>query len=78
MKVKNNGNNEAIRDIDTNQDGDFEEWAGQIVNAHAGCGCSEDGEESGIDKGEEEHVVSQVDEIRSIADHLKDHGDGSA
>ena len=52
-----------IDDIDTYKDCDLDEWAKEIVYRQSRDGCAENGKEGGVDEGEKEYIVSQIDEI---------------
>lgn len=62
------GNQFPINGIDTHKNSDFEEWAKEKVYRQGGDGGAKKGKESGVDKGEEEYVMSEIDEIGGVTD----------
>ena len=57
----------SIDEIDSNKDGHLDQWAKEIVYRQGRVGGAENGKEGGVDEGEEEDVMSQIDEIGRIA-----------
>lgn len=49
--------------VDEYENRGFQKWTQEEMGAEAPSGCAEKTEESCVDDGEEEHIVSQENEI---------------
>ena len=57
-----------IDNIDDCQYENLQQWSKKIMNWQGCCGGAENGEEGGVDEGEKEHVMGQIDEIGGVTD----------
>ena len=53
----------SIKIVDDDENRDFQKWTQKEMGAEAPSGCAKKTEEGRVDDGEEEHIVSQEDEI---------------
>ena len=53
----------SIKIVDDDENRDLQKWTQEEMGAEAPSGCAKKTEEGRVDDGEEEHIVSQENEI---------------